>query len=81
VVEYLRPEGRVTKAVVSPERESKTCAIDRASGLIAFDGGHVSTFDFGYTSGTIIMDLQLLGTTGVIGMDDYLDALGVAAGS
>ena len=72
VVEYLRPEGRITKAVVAPERDPKTNAIVRASGLIAFEGGQVSTFDVGYTAGTIIMDLQLLGTTGVIGMDDFV---------
>jgi predicted dehydrogenase len=72
VVEYLRPEGRITKAVVSPERDRQTNAIVRASGLIAFEGGKVSTFDVGYTAGTIIMDLQLLGDTGVIGMDDFV---------
>jgi hypothetical protein len=72
VVEYLRPEGRITKVVTAPERDPDTNAIVRASGLIAFDGGQVSTFDIGYTAGTIIMDLQLLGTTGVIGMDDFV---------
>ena len=72
VVEYLRPDGRITKVVTAPERDPKTSAIVRASGLIAFDGGEVSTFDVGYTAGTIIMDLQLLGTTGVIGMDDFV---------
>ena len=72
VVEYLRPEGRITKAVVAPERDPETNAIVRASGLIAFEGGQVSTFDVGYTAGTILMDLQLLGTTGVIGMDDFV---------
>ncbi|SIN69592.1 Predicted dehydrogenase [Singulisphaera sp. GP187] len=70
VVEYLRPEGRITQAVVAPERESN--AIVRASGLIAFEGGQVSTFDVGYTAGTILMDLQLLGTTGVLEMDDFV---------
>jgi hypothetical protein len=44
----------------------------RASGLIAFDGGEVSTFDIGYAAGTAVMDLQLLGTTGVISMDDFV---------
>ena len=34
--------------------------------------GQVSTFDIGYTASTILMDLQLLGTTGVIGMDDFV---------
>jgi len=72
VVEYLQPRGRITKVVVAPERDPRTNAIIRASGLIAFEGGQVSTFDVGYTAGTIIMDLQLLGTTGVIGMDDFV---------
>jgi hypothetical protein len=47
VVEYLRPEGRITKVAVAPERDLKTNAIVRALGLIAFDGGQVSTFDIG----------------------------------
>ena len=72
VVEYLRPQGAITKAVVAAERDLETSAIIRASGLIAFEGGQVSTFDVGYTAGTIIQDLQLLGTTGVIGMDDFV---------
>ncbi len=72
VVEYLRPQGRIAKAVTVPERDFATAAIVRASGLIAFDSGEVSTFDIGYTAGTIVMDLQLLGTKGVIGMDDFV---------
>jgi predicted dehydrogenase len=72
VVEYLQPRGRIIKAAVAAERDAETSAIVRASGLIAFEGGQVSTFDVGYTAGTILMDLQLLGTTGVIGMDDFV---------
>ncbi|HJT20670.1 MAG TPA: Gfo/Idh/MocA family oxidoreductase [Nitrospira sp.] len=72
VVEYLRPQGTVTKAVTVVERDSKTTAVVRASGLIAFEGGEVSTFDVGYTAGTALMDLQLLGTKGVIAMDDFV---------
>jgi predicted dehydrogenase len=72
VVEYLRPAGRVTAAVTAPERDPKTNAVVRAAGLIAFESGEVSTFDIGYTADTIVMDLQLLGTTGVIGMDDFV---------
>lgn len=72
VVEYLRPAGRMTKAVTIPERDPATTAIVRASGLIAFDSGEVSTFDVGYTTGTLLMGLELLGTTGVISMDDFV---------
>ena len=72
VVEYLRPQGRITTVVTVPERDPETTTVVRASGLIAFDCGEVSTFDIGYTAGTAIMDLQLLGTSGVIGMDDFV---------
>jgi predicted dehydrogenase len=72
VVEYLQPRGPITKAAIAAERDAGTNAIVRASGLIAFEGGEVSTFDVGYTAGTILMDLQLLGTTGIIGMDDFV---------
>ncbi|HUE16785.1 MAG TPA: Gfo/Idh/MocA family oxidoreductase [Planctomycetaceae bacterium] len=72
VVEYLRPAGGMTTVVTVPERDPQTSAVVRASGLIAFEGGEVSTFDIGYTAGTALMDLQLLGTTGVIGMDDFV---------
>jgi predicted dehydrogenase len=71
-VEFLRPAGRIAKAVTVPERDPATKAIVRASGLIAFDSGEISTFDIGYTAGTVLMDLQLLGTSGVIAMDDFV---------
>jgi predicted dehydrogenase len=72
VVDYLRPKGRITKVVTVPEHDPETTAVVRASGLIAFEGGEVSTFDVGYTAGTVLMDLQLLGTSGVIAMDDFV---------
>jgi predicted dehydrogenase len=72
VVEYLRPQGRITSVITVPERDPQTTSVVRASGLIAFDSGEVSTFDVGYTAGTALMDLQLLGTTGVIEMDDFV---------
>ncbi|CAN5420353.1 hypothetical protein BH10PLA2_BH10PLA2_30430 [soil metagenome] len=72
VVEYLRPAGRISKVVTVAERDAKTQAIIQASGLIAFDSGEVSTFDIGYTASTILMDLQLLGRSGVIEVDDFV---------
>lgn len=72
IVEYLRPQGGITKVVAVAERDAMTNAVVRATGLIAFDGGEVSTFDVGYTSGTTMMDWQLVGTRGVIGMDDFV---------
>jgi predicted dehydrogenase len=72
VVEYLRPRGRITKVLTVAERDKELNAIVRASGVIAFESGEASTFDVGYTAGTILQDWQLLGTTGVFGMDDFV---------
>ena len=73
VVEYLRPR-RADRARLRrrPSAIPTTSAIVRASGMISFASGEVSTFDVGYTAGTMIMELQLLGTKGVIGMDDFV---------
>jgi predicted dehydrogenase len=72
VVEYLRPRGRVTKAATAAQRDEKSGAVVQATGVIAFENGEVSTFNVGYTAGTTIMLLQLLGTTGAIEMDDFV---------
>lgn len=72
VVEYLRPEGRIAKVMTMPERDPQTGAIVRASGLIGFESGEVSTFDVGFNAGTALMDLQLIGTSGVIEIDDFV---------
>ena len=72
VVEYLRPAGKIIKVAAVPERDTVTNAIIRVAGMIAFEDGKISTFDVGYTAGTIVMDLELFGTTGVISMDDFV---------
>ncbi len=72
VVEFLRPGGGLKTVLCVAERDLKSTAIVRASGLIAFDSGEVSTFDIGYTAGTTVMNLQLVGTTGIIEMDDFV---------
>jgi predicted dehydrogenase len=72
VVEFLRPAGRVSKAVTVPLRDPRTNAIMQASGLIAFESGETSTFDIGFTAGTVLMDLQIIGASGVVEMDDFV---------
>src|SRR5206468_4220899 len=76
VVEYLRPQGQISKVATVAHRDPTTRAIIRAAGLIAFESGEVSTFDVGYTAGTVIMKLELLGTAGVIEIVFFNDAGG-----
>lgn len=72
VVEYLQPEGAVSQAAAAVERDPETGAVVRVSGLIAFRDGKASTFDAGFTAGTAVLDLQLLGDDGIIVMDDFV---------
>ncbi len=72
VVEYLRPAGALTKVSVVPERDPATGAVIRLSGVLGFESGESATLDVGYTAGTAIMDLSLLGTAGMITMDDFV---------
>jgi len=72
MVEYLRPQGKIAKAMTSTEIDEPTGAVIRACGMLAFETGEVSTFDVGVTADTLLMDLQLLGTAGVIQLDDFV---------
>ena len=72
VVEYLQPAGELSTVAIVPEFDKTTGAVIRFSGLIGFDSGETATFDGGYTAGTAIMDLSLLGTKGMITMDDFV---------
>ncbi|MEM7024803.1 MAG: Gfo/Idh/MocA family oxidoreductase, partial [Pseudomonadota bacterium] len=72
IVEYLQPAGGPSAVTVVPEIDPDSGAVVRSSGVIGFESGEVSTFDIGYTAGTAIMDLSLLGTQGMITMDDFV---------
>ena len=71
-VEYLQPSGDIASVSVAPEFDAGTGAVIRASGLVQFAAGETCTFDIGYTAGAAIMDLSLLGTKGMITMDDFV---------
>lgn len=72
IVEYLQPKGALSTVTAVADRDPQTGAVVRVIALLRFDSGEVSTFDAGWTAGTLIMDLDLLGTTGVIEMDDFV---------
>jgi predicted dehydrogenase len=72
VVEYLQPKGAVRTATAVPKRDPESAAVIAVAGVIAFDSGEASTFDIGYTAGTAVMDLNLVGSAGVISLDDFV---------
>lgn len=71
-VEYLRPDGAPTKVSAVADRDPGTGAVIRVVGMLAFADGTVSTFDCGFTCGTLVMELNLLGTSGIVTMDDFV---------
>jgi predicted dehydrogenase len=72
VVEYLQPQGDPVKVAAVAERDPQAGGVISVSGMIGFESGEVSTFDVGYTGGTMIMDLSLLGNAGLLTMDDFV---------
>jgi predicted dehydrogenase len=72
MVEYLQPKGAISRVTAVADRDPETGAVVRMIALVAFDSGEVSTFDAGWTAGSLIMDLDLLGTKGAIEMDDFV---------
>lgn len=72
IVAYLQPRGAVASALGSAQFDPSTGAIVRATGMLTFKGGEASTFDVGYTAGASMMDLNLLGTSGALSMDDFV---------
>ena len=71
-VEYLPPDAelRMTNAVL--RRDPETGAAIGASGVLVFADGATSTWNCGFDSGAVIMDLRISGTIGSINIDDFL---------
>lgn len=71
IIEYL-PNVKEIKDIKSfVQRDVETNAIFRGAGIIIFDDGSTSNWDIGYNAGVCIMDLDILGTDGLISMDDF----------
>ncbi len=71
-VEYLPEDLALDKAETLVQWDTETQAAIRGAGLLVFKNGSTSTWDAGYNVGVITMDLDILGTNGVISMDDFV---------
>ena len=72
VAEYGAPDVQLVHAAAAAQRDAQSGAIIRAAGVLQFDDGSTSTFDAGYDAGSCIMDLALIGTRGMITLDDFV---------
>ena len=71
-VEYLSPEIELVSADAYLRRENRNNAAIAGSGVIRFNDGSTTTWNCGFESGSVIMDLRISGANGVIKLDDFL---------
>ena len=71
-VEYLPPDVVLDTVGAHLRRDSETGAAISGSGVLDFSDGSTSTWNCGFDSGAVVMDLRITGTGGVINIDDFL---------
>jgi predicted dehydrogenase len=71
-VEYLSTEVVLDTASAHLRRDPETGAAISATGVLEFTDGSTSTWNCGFDSGAVVMDLRITGTRGVINIDDFL---------
>ncbi len=72
ITEYMPNRGELKRLNAAAERDQETGAVIRGAGVAIFENLETSTFDFGYNAGVCLMDLDILGTNGMVRMDDYV---------
>lgn len=72
IAEYLKPTSPIKTIAGGIVRDDETNAVIRGSGVVIFEDGKSSTFDFGYNVGTCLMDLDVLGHEGVFSLSDFV---------
>jgi predicted dehydrogenase len=71
-VEYLHPEAVLDTVSAHLRRDRDTGAAISGTGVLDFTDGSTSTWNCGFDSGAVVMDLRITGTEGVINIDDFL---------
>jgi predicted dehydrogenase len=71
-VEYLSQGIEIQSVCSYVRRDEQTGAAISGSGVMLFDDGSTSTWNCGFDSGGLVMDLRISGANGVIDIDDFL---------
>lgn len=72
IAEYMPKATKLEKIMVRARVDRSTGAIMGATGLLLFAGHMRSTFNVGYDAGVCNMDLELVGSTGHVHVDDFV---------
>ena len=70
--EYLSADARLDNVVAQLRRDAETGAAIAGSGLLQMSDGATSTWNCGFDSGGVVMDLRITGQSGVYSVDDFL---------
>jgi predicted dehydrogenase len=71
-VEYLPSDVALDTVSAHLRRDEQTGAAISGTGVLDFTDGSTSTWNCGFDSGAVVMDLRITGTEGVINIDDFL---------
>ena len=71
-VEYLAPDAQLDTVSAHLRRDEQNGAAISGTGVLEFTDGSTSTWNCGFDSGGVVMDLRITGTSGVINIDDFL---------
>jgi hypothetical protein len=71
-VEYISDDVEIASADAFLRRESRNNAVVSGCGVIVFNDGSTTTWNCGFESGGVVMDLRISGKTGVIKLNDFL---------
>ncbi len=71
-VEYLAPDVELQSVHAHLRRDIDTGAAVSGSGMLVFDDGSTSTWNCGFDSGGVVMDLRITGHKGVVNIDNFL---------
>ncbi|MEX0778771.1 MAG: Gfo/Idh/MocA family oxidoreductase [Balneolales bacterium] len=70
-IEYMPEVNSISDQTVFTKEDGQTGVTMHGAGLIRFNGKRTSAWQVGYDAGTIIMDLSIIGSSGLIQADDY----------
>jgi predicted dehydrogenase len=71
-VEYLPAVAQLKQVSAYLRRDEQTGAAIGGSGVLQFSNGATSSWNCGFDSGAVVMDLRITGPKGVIYIDDFL---------
>ncbi len=71
-VEYLPEDAELLEASAYLRRDRQTGAAISGSGVLQFSNGATSTWNCGFDSGAVVMDLRITSAEGVIHIDNFL---------